>query len=82
MSMLFPGEEEKKRIPILVLYELNDILDESKPLPRRTSLLIKWMAFFHTIRNDVPIPRPEELTPERLRDHAMKLVRIVAEHYR
>ena len=90
MSIVFQPEEEKRSLPSQILYEINIILDESKPLPLRAALLLKWWNFIkHYAGGETNInkflreheleePMPEKLSPSTLRKYAEAIVERVA----
>ena len=82
MSIVFPSEQEKRTLPAQILGELNVILDESKPLPLRAALLIKWIHFMNAYKpgtsDQIEPPKPEEMTPEVIREKAIELTKKVA----
>jgi len=77
LSILFP-EETYRKLPPSVIYELNTLLDESTPLPRRVALVMKYSAILRAWGSNIRVPRYEDITPAKLREISEKILHEIA----
>ena len=81
MAFEFAGGPRESYAWLLAVFlrEATEILDERVPFPRRVALLVKWASVLHGLGYPKPSFRLEELTPRKVREIAVHMLKWVGE---